>query len=348
MEKEQSGILPFEPSDAAKALSSLGAHKGGKARAKALSAEERSRIAREAVEARWRNAGKLREVPRATHKGSFKQDFGIDVECYVLNDEAHTAVISQRGMGQALGFSANSGSRFPRFINGKVIASHLGPELLQKLQNPLIFQGPQAGLGSPPMEKIYGFDVTLLIDVCKAIVAAEAGGKLSRNQNRAKQAHVILNASAKAGIKGLVYALAGYDATREEVIAAFKFYVREEAREYEKEFPDQLYEEWYRLYQLPKPEKNRPWKFKHLTVEQVYRPLAKSNGKILELTQEQRRNSSSPWSRLHQFLSEIGVKALRTQLGQLLGIARISQNREEYEGFFQRLFGDQLTLFQRK
>jgi hypothetical protein len=45
------------------------------------------------------------------------------------------------------------------------------------------------------------------------------------------------------------------------------------------------------------------------------------------------------------FLSEIGVKALRTQLGQLLGIARISNSKEEYEGFFRRLFGGQYSLF---
>ncbi len=41
--------------------------------------------------------------------------------------------------------------------------------------------------------------------------------------------------------------------TREETIAAFKLFVQEEAREYEKEFPDQLYAEWYGLYDLPKP-----------------------------------------------------------------------------------------------
>jgi len=332
-------------SQAAKELSQLGAAKGGKARAKALSSEERSRIAREAVEARWRNAGKPR-VLRATHKGSFEQDFGIDVECYVLDDDARTAVISQRGMGQALGFSKQGGGRLPRFISGKSIAPYLGLELREKLNNPLIFQGPPAVSGSPSIDKIHGFDVTLLIDVCKAIVAAEGDGKLLANQkNIAKQAHVILNASAKAGIKGLVYALAGYDVTKEEVIAAFKFYVREEARDYEKEFPDQLYEEWYRLYQLPKPERNKPWKFMHLTVDQVYRPLAKSNGKILELTKVQREKGNARWKRLHQFLSEIGVKALRTQLGQLLGIARISKSKTEYEGYFQTLFGEQFEMF---
>jgi hypothetical protein len=334
---------PFKlTSEAAKKLSRLGAAKGGEARANKLSPQRRSEIARAAIQARWEKAGKV-PMARATHKGNFKEEFGFDVDCYVLDDDAKTAVISQRGMGQALGFSTQGGGRLPRFISGKSIAPYLGLQLLAKLKEPLIFQGPPSVSGSPT---VYGFDVTLLIDVCKAIVAAEADGKLLANQKKiARQAHIILNASAKAGIKGLVYALAGYDATKEEVIAAFKFYVREEARDYEKEFPDQLYEEWYRLYELPKPERSKPWKFMHLTIDQVYRPLAKSNGKILELTKLQRENSNARWKKLHQFLSEIGVKALRTQLGQLLGIARISRTRREYESHFQTLFGEQFVLF---
>ena len=321
------------------------AAQGGKARAEALTQEQRKAIARTAAEARWVRAGK--EPPlRATHKGSFKEDFGIDVDCYVLNDEAKTAVISQRGMGEALGLG-KGGSRLPRFVGGKVISTFVGPELREKLDKPVIFQA-QVG-GPETLSQVYGYDVTILIDLCKAITQAAAENKLLPHQaNIAKQAHVILNASAKAGIKGLVYALTGYDATKEEVIAAFKFYVSAEARDYKKEFPNQLYEEWYRLYQLPKPERNKPWKFMHLTVDQVYRPLARSNGKILELTKEQRHNSNARWKRLHQFLSDIGVKALRTHLGQLLGIARISKTSDEYKGFFEKLFGEQLVLFDKR
>jgi hypothetical protein len=333
-------------SQAAKKLSRLGAAKGGDARASKLSAERRSEIARAAIQARWEKAGKT-PPPQATHKGNFKEDFGIDVDCYVLNDEAKTAVISQRGMGVALRLG-EGGRSLPRFVGGKTVSEALGLGLLEKINNPLIFKGPPVVGNMPPIGQIYGYDVTILIDVCKALVKAESEGKLLKSQsNIVGQAHVILGASAKAGIKGLVYALAGYDATKEEVIAAFKFYVREEARDYEKEFPDQLYEEWYRLYQLPKPERSKPWKFMHLTVDQVYRPLAKSNGKILELTKIQRESSNARWKKLHQFLSEIGVKALRTQLGQLLGIARISRSQDEYEGHFQTLFGEQLNLFER-
>jgi hypothetical protein len=311
---------------------------GGLARAEALTPERKREIAAKAAAARWGT------LSRATHRGNFAEDFGIDVDCYVLNDEGKTAVISQRGMAAAVGLPAR-GNNFLRFAGSRRMTDFVGVELRGKLENPLVFSWGTGGSEQPP-STVHGYDVTLLVDFCKAILQAEtAGALLPRQLAAAKQARIILNASAKAGIKGLVYALAGYDATREEIITAFKFYVREEAREYEKEFPDQLYAEWYRLYELPRPERNKPWKFKHLTVNHVYHPLARSNGKVYELTQVQRAKSGKRRDRLHQFLSEIGVKALRQHLGQLLGVARIAKDYGEYERYFQRLFGQEPGLF---
>lgn len=316
-----------------------GRAKGGIARAKALTPDQKKAIAKKAAIARWGE-----KPPQATHKGNFKNDFGIDVECYVLNDAQKTAVISQRGMGEAIGLG-EGGSRLPAFLKGKIISAYVGQELREKLENPLIFQGLTAGSNSAPPPRVHGYDVTILIDVCKAIVSAESDGKLLKSQAQiAKHAHVILSASAKAGIKGLVYALAGYDATREEVITAFKQYVQQEAREYEKEFPPQLYNEWYRLYKIPKFERGRPWEFKNLTVDHVYHPLARSNGKVLQMARTSKAKSGDGNRKLHQFLSEIGTKALRTHLGQLLGIARISKNSQEYEQYVKTLFGDQREL----
>jgi hypothetical protein len=313
--------------------------RGGIARRESMTAEERSKSASLAAKERW-----ARRPVRATHKGNFEKDFGIDVDCYVLDDEHKTAVLSQRGMATAIGITGRSGRALLDFARGARIAPYLGLELSQKLENPLLFQWSDPVLKSPP-SIVHGFDVTILIDVCKAIIRAKEDGKLQPRQEKiAAQAQIILNASARSGIKGLVYALAGYDATKEEVIAAFKFYVREEAREYEKEFPDQLYEEWYRLYDVPRPEKNRPWKFKALTVKQVYKPLARSNGKILDLTRESRAAGAKPWKKLHQFLSDIGTKALRTHLGQLLGIAQVSKDRMEYERHVERIFGANMSL----
>ena len=315
----------------------FGKAKGARFLAEMMTPGERTDRAKKAALARW--------GPKAIRKGSFQKEFGLDVECYVLDDEHRTAVIHQRGIGSILGFSKQSGGRFTRFIDGKNIAPYLGPELRGKLENPIIFQDLNTVSGKDSNKRLHGFDVTLIIDVCKAIVAAEADRSLTKNQERiANQAHIILNASAKAGITGLVYALTGYDVTREEVITAFKLYVQQEAREYEREFPVQLYEQWYRLYQLPKPERNHPWKFKHLTINHVYVPLAKSNGKIHDLVVTERITNGKPWNRLHQFLAEIGVKALRTHLGQLLGIAQVSKNKDEYELHVNNIFGDQFMF----
>jgi len=311
---------------------------GGAKRAEILPPERRSEIAQKAAVARW---GKL---PRATHKGNFKEEFGIDVDCYVLNDVEKTAVISQTGMASALGLSPR-GNALPRLLSSKVMSDVVGAELRSKMENALKFQGIALGAGISPAVT-FGFDVALLIDIANAIIATETELP-KRYEKIGKQAHIIVGASAKNGIKHLVYALAGYNPTAEEVIASFKLYVQEEAREYEKEFPDQLYAEWYRLYKLPKPQKNKPWKFKHLTVEHVYEPLAKSNGRVLQLTQAIRAASNERWKRLHQFLSEVGVKALRTQLGQTLGIAQVSDTAEQYEANIRRVFGGQGDLFKK-
>lgn len=312
-----------------------GKARGGIARAGALSPEQRHSIARKAAAARW--------GLKTTHKGNFKEHFGFDVDCYVLNDEQKTAVISQRGMGETLGLG-KGGSRLPAFLDGQKIAPFVGTELAQKMANPLVFQQSVVGRNQPPMT-VNGYDATILIDICKAVIAAADAGKLLKSQEHiVKQAHVIVGASAKFGITDLVYALAGYDATREERIAAFKLYVSEEAQAYEKEFPPELYEEWYRLYQLPRPEKNKPWKMMHLTVGQVYWPLARSSGRILGLVRAQKAKKADRHEKLYRFLSEIGVKALRTHLGKLLGIALVSDDRAQYEQRVEKVFGTQTSF----
>jgi hypothetical protein len=245
-----------------------------------------------------------------------------------------------QGKALALGLSPR-GNSFPRFMSSSAMIETASAELREKIENPIKFQWGSGGADQPPTT-IHGYDVSILIDVCKAIAEANSRGLLAKNQeNVARQAAVVMGASAKNGIRNLVYALAGYNPTVEEVIQAFKLYVREEAREYEQEFPSELYREWYRLYQLPEPERNRPWKFKHLTLNHVYWPVAKSNGRVLQLVQAQRAASSERRAKLHQFLSAVGVKALRRHLGQLLGIAQVSANQTEYESNVRKIFGEQ-------
>lgn len=312
-----------------------GRARGGVARAAKLTPARRSEIARSAAVAR--------HGLKATHRGNFQEEFGIDVECYVLDDEHKTAVIHQRGMGEALGLG-EGGSRLPRFLSGKTIAAYVGPELREKLEKPVIFQSPSLGQKSPSAVT-HGYDVTLLIDICKAVVTAEADGKLLSSQaGIAKQAHIILSASAKAGIKGLVYALAGFRPDTEAVIAAFKLYVQQEAKKYEQEFPNELYVQWHRLYKIPTPLRGKSWHLMHLTVRHIYYPLAKSNGKILDLMRALKANDGDRKKKLFQFLSEVGARALRMHIGRVLEMAESSPTKQEYDAKIVERFGGQQEL----
>jgi hypothetical protein len=236
-------------------------------------------------------------------------------------------------MNEVLGFgNASSAGQFIRFLKVAKIAGYVQAELFERLENPIIFPGVTSGPSMPPPPLIHGYEVTILIDICKAIIESEAANKLLKRQlNIARQAHLIVGASAKAGIKGLAYALAGYNPSIQEVIEAFKLYVQEEAKKYEPEFPSELYMEWHRLYRIPVPDRGKPWHFKYLTVNHVYTPMANSNGRILDLTRAMKAKGGDQKKKLFQFLNAIGARALRIQLGRILEMAQSSKTADEYE-----------------
>lgn len=180
--------------------------KGGEARAESLSDEQKKAIAEKAALARW--------GAKVLHKGSFKEEFGIDVDCYVLDDRQKTAVISKRGMAEAMGFSKR-GDRLVGFVNSQNMENFIGRELREKIQNPIIFQRLGAAASNPISDEAHGYDATILIDLCQSILDAQKGGKLGgeRYIRMIQQAQIIMGASAKSGIKQLVYALSGYNPT---------------------------------------------------------------------------------------------------------------------------------------
>lgn len=308
--------------------------RSGLARASALTPERRSEIAR--IAANTRHAAERGFV--AIRRGNFQEHFGIDAECYVLNDERKTAVMTQRGIAAALGLSSPGGKDFERLVNGKVISAYIGAEVLEKIMQPIEFTWVHPG-AKQSETTIKGYGADILIDVTNAILAADAAGKLRGQQsNLARQARVILNASAKSGITGLVYSLAGYRPEIEETIQAFKAFVQAEAKKYESEFPIELYAEWARLYGH---RLQRSWKDMHLTINHVYFPLAKSDGKLLGLLREAKGTTGDKNAKLFQFLNLVGARALRFQLGRVYDVALNSQSSEEYEREIIKRFGGQ-------
>ncbi|WP_028007768.1 P63C domain-containing protein [Solimonas flava] len=316
-----------------------GRAKGGLAVAAKMTQEQKLERAKKGALARWGA-----KPVRALSKGNFKDDFGVDVDCYVVDDTQRTAVISQTGMATALGLSPR-GNAFPRLINSQAMADSVSAELREMLDKTLIIQWGSGGAEAPPIT-VKGHDAALLIEVCNAIADADRKGKLSaRYKKVVQQAAIINGASAKAGIKGLVYALAGYRPEVEEVIQAFKVFVQEEAKKYEQEFPNELYAAWQRLYKIPLPVRGKPWQFMHLTRKHIYFPLAKSNGKLLELLRALRAKDADQKRYLFQFLNDIGARGLRMQIGRVLEMAESSgDDAHAYEEKIIKRFGGQHEL----
>ncbi|MBE5254552.1 P63C domain-containing protein [Mixta mediterraneensis] len=300
-----------------------GKAKGGVARAKSLSPQERSDQAKNGAIARWGY--------KATHKGNFKDEFGIDAECYVLNDSGKTVVVSGAGLARLLGLGDHM-VHVTRLLNAQYMADFVGTKLREKIENPLKFQWKPAGSVLGSFTDANGYDFTAVGDLAIAIINAHQKNALPKTRvHTAELAQKLVNASMKAGLKGLAYAIAGYRPEVQEVIDSFKAFVREEARQYEKEFPDELYEAWYRIYQLNKPDRGRPFLFSKLTNEQIYMPLARSQGVILDLAKKNKDESGKSGLKIHQFLSEVGVKALKQQIGKVLAVSELFEERDKYE-----------------
>jgi hypothetical protein len=288
-------------------------------------------------------------MPNYTHTANMKEIFGVDVDCYILDDSAgRIRVIGQRGMTSALAIKGAGSTGFMRTMSSKSLSRYIDSELRLKIDNPIEFGLFPGGIGK-------GYKATILIDVCKAISAADQAGDLAPSQkNLAVQAAIIVNASAKFGIDNLIDRLTGFDDKRENYIEAFKVYVREEAAEYQKQFPRDFYDVCYQVYGLEcKHGKNHPQFFSYLTRNYVYSPLADSNGAILENLDKKNPVIKKPDGKggyrkykLHQFLEEVGIAALQNQIGQFIAVGRLSRNKYELKRNFEKIQGRpvQMTL----
>jgi len=304
-----------------------GRQKGGQARALALSTTERSDIAKRAAEARWSPA--IPEVlcgssDKLLHLGD------QDLECYVLSTEER--VFSYRGMIQALGLSVRGGE-LQRFIDQTGLAGYLSPEARADLDSPRKFRRRGGG----PL--VSGFVVTLLIDICTAILDAARDGKIPKHYEFAKmRAEVIIRAVAKVGIVALVDEVTGYQDVRhrEALQAILDRYLRQEFATWAKRFPDDFYRELFRL---------RGWNWEgpgksghavaHATNDIVYARLAPDL--LAELQSRNPRENNRRRTKHHQWLTDdIGVPALQKHLDIVVHFLKGAETWDEFKRLIDR------------
>lgn len=326
---------PVNPENAARELSKLGAAKGGVARAKKLSAERRREIAQAAIEARWRKAGKLDDLPEVTH-GSPDQPLrigSIEIPCYVLNDGRR--VIVQAGMINGLGMSRGSsvgekGDRLTKFLGGKLLNPFISDELKRVTENPIKFRAPRGGAGGL---FTYGYEAQLLADICDAVLEARKAGALRTYQlHIAERCEILLRAFAKVGIIALVDEATGYqyDRPRRDLEEYLSKFLSESVRRWVRTFPASYFKELCRLRGVQlKPDMRLPQYFGHLTNNLVFRRLAPGLLKRLKERKIERGNKSD---KLHSWLSQdLGFPEVLVHLGTVVGLMKLHTSYTAFE-----------------
>lgn len=317
--------------------------RGGVARAQRLTSEQRREIALRANRARWEKVADPSRLPEAESDGKLLIG-DVEVDVYRLNDGRR--VISKRAMATVLGLKSEGGNAFMRTLSRSGIQSSFPQELLERLDNPISFKPLTGDLAD-------GYLAEDLIEVCNAMITSFHNGHLHPSQTfLARQAEIIVRASAKLGIAKLVDEAVGYVSDRkDEYRRLFQEFIRQEARQWEKEFPPKFFDMLYRLYGLKRqnPDSSRhPQFFGHFMRRYIYHPLANSNGAILEYLEERNPVVYVKSGRKHKFFQwlgdEVGIFAFRQHLWQTIGIAEAARNRVQFEVGFYRAFPEAVPM----
>lgn len=309
-----------------------GKAKGGAARAKALSPEQRSSIAKKAAEKRW--ASKSLE---ATHTGELAIG-DLLLPCAVLPDGSR--VLSQRGVGRVLGKTyggkhfpqddaEEGGGKLPFFLIGKSLNPFISNELMLVVSAPKIYTHKGA--------TAHGIDASALPGICEVWLKARDAGVLTKVQLPvAARAEMIMRGLAHIGITALVDEATGYQEVRDKqaLQAILDQFLRKELAAWAKRFPDEFYSQMFRLKGWQRKDltscSRRPGAAGMYTNDLVYERLAPGILQELE-TRNPKDAKGNRKGKHHQLLTEdVGHPALAQHVHALIALMRASTNWDQF------------------
>jgi hypothetical protein len=184
------------------------------------------------------------------------------------------------------------------------------------------------------MGMAYGYDATILPELCEAVLKARNSDTGLNYQQRhiAKQAEMLLMAFAKVGIIALVDEATGfqYDRPRRDLEEQLKKFLSESLRQWVRTFPADYFKHLCRLRDVElRPDMKLPQYFGQLTNNLVYRRIAPG---LLKKLKERRIERGSPSNKLTQWLSEdVGTRAVLVHLGTVVGLMKINNDYKAFE-----------------
>lgn len=324
-----------------------GRSKGGHARARALTAVQRSDAARQAALVRW-------NVPRATHVGMLKIG-DLEISCAVLEDGRR--VLSQSSLGKALGMTIGGYQHRKRALSKDMgelplflVADNLKPfiteEFINKVSEPILFKSTRGGVLA------IGLEASLLPEVCEIWLKAKDENVLLKSQaSIAERANILMRGLARVGIIALIDEATGYqhDRPQDALARILEAFIAKELQPWVRTFPRDYYQELFRLRGLDYPSDSvqRPQYFGVLTNDIVYKRLAP--GVLEELKKATPKSSSGrPKHKFFQMLTNnIGYPKLREHLGAVVAIMKLSNHYAEFLDNLDKVaprYGDTIPL----
>lgn len=316
------------------------ARKGGRARAEKLGPEERSAIAAGAAAARWG------DVHVAESVGEI-QIGDLSITCAVLEDG--TRVVSQSTVLQALGRNPEKSRRTRGTSELRapfLLANNLQPfisDRLRALDEPIPYR--VAGESGRSL----GYRAEMLPLVCLVYIdAAKAGVLDSKQSGAAEAAEILYRGLATVGIVALVDEATGFQErrARDELRTILNEYVSAEFRQWVRVFPDEFFEQVYRLqgWDYDKTSSKRPGYVGKLINRYIYDALPMGVTEELQRVNPKNERGNRPRRHHQHLISDTGNVHLDRQISTVITLMRISASNSEFEELFDRAFAAQPRL----
>jgi hypothetical protein len=329
---------------------------GGRARAEKLTPERRKEIGRKAAAKRWDAAKGIvvadesAEFAEGPGKGnreiadpslpvaewSGKLDLGgNEIDCYVLADG--TRVLSSGSTTKAIA-QVDRGS-LQDYAGQKALNQFINIDKI--LQETIRFRIPGtqwSGLGITTEH----FEL-----ICRGYVQAlyEKAPLTDRQQEIAIRCAVLTAGLTRTGLDALVDEATGYQYERAEDALQVKLraFIADELRDWEKTFPDELWEEFGRLTKWSTPLHSRPKWWGKLVIELIYETLDPDVAEFL------RSNKPEPGVHWHRQLTEnVGVRQLVSRCYEVIGMSKTCDDMHELRQRVAQHYGKksvQFTMF---
>ena len=317
---------------------------GGRARAAALTPEERTEIAQKAAIARWGTSpepgsddfvGPIESLPTAKHRG-FLTVFEPSVPCYVLSNGLR--VIGRTSATEML-TGIKGGGALEKYIDASSLKPFISREKL--LEEMVTFRLPEVeGLG----KAVKGLRSDAFIELCQGFVSAmnahltNQAKFTDRQLEMAAKASMFLSACAKVGLDALIDEATGYQYERAEDALQMKLraYLTDEMRKWERTFPEELWIEFGRLTGWSHSVTKRPKYWGKLVMELVYQYLDEDVAAWLKVNAPAPRHGQN----YHQWLSaQYGLKKLVEHIWMLIGVAKSCNTMVELRDRMAELHG---------